>query len=125
MIMVTISAKRAPSEGTAVMPAKEYKEALEHRTPADDRMKVQYIRSEMGAFVIVAGDIAVLAACIFALWLTHAASDVVAAVLTSAFAVIASMTSAYFGIRAASNVAQGLPGTSTQAPGTRNPAENA
>jgi hypothetical protein len=80
---------------------------LEHRRPSGDRWKVQYLRAEVGAAVIVAGDITVLGACIFALWLTHATSDVVAAALTSAFAAIASMTSAYFGIRAVSNVVQG------------------
>ena len=88
----------------------EFKDALDHPNPIGDRMKVQYLRAKVGASVIVAGDIAVLAACILALWLTNATSDVVTATLTSAFAAIASMTSAYFGIRAVSNVVQsGVP----------------
>ena len=82
--------------------------AREDRHPSGDRWKVQYLRAEVGGAVIIVGDVVVLAVCILALWLTNAKSDVATAVLTSAFSAIASMTSAYFGIRAVSNVAQAL-----------------
>ena len=109
MIIMTAPPIEAPT-----VEERELIDKLAVPQPMGDGMKVQYLRAKVGAFVIVSGDIAVLGACIFALWLTHATYDVVAAVLTSAFAAIASMTSAYFGIRAASNAAQGV--TTPQAP---------
>ena len=104
----------APAIEATTVEERELQDKLAVPQPKGDGMKVQYLRAKVGAFVIVSGDIAVLGACIFALWLTHASYDVVTAVLTSAFAAIASMTSAYFGIRAASNAGQGV--TTPQAP---------
>ena len=112
MIMTAVS-----TAGPALT-EKEFEEAAKISRPVSDAGKVQALRAKTGMLIIVSSDIAILGVCILALWLTKASGDVAAATLTSAFSAIASMTSAYFGIRAASNVAQGLPsGTPSGAPG--------
>jgi len=67
---------------------------------------MQNIRTWVGGLVVVFGDLAIIAVCIFVLRSTHANSSTAAVILSSAFTAIVSMSSAYFGIRAASNVAQ-------------------
>jgi hypothetical protein len=68
---------------------------------------VQKTRAWTGLFVVVGGDVAIALAAVLGIVVTSGAgSDQVVAILTSAFTAISSMTSAYFGIRAASNTAQ-------------------
>jgi hypothetical protein len=68
---------------------------------------MQKTRSWTGLIVVVGGDVTIALAAILGLSLTSKAdSDQLVAILTSAFTAISSMTSAYFGIRAASNTAQ-------------------
>jgi hypothetical protein len=68
---------------------------------------IQTTRAWTGLWVVLAGDIAIAVAAIWGV--THLGKDnaeVVVAVLTSAFTGIATLTTAYFGIRAAANAAQ-------------------
>jgi hypothetical protein len=94
----------------------EVKERSEHRIPIDDAQKIQYVRAWVGGAVIIGGDVVVLAVCIVAVLVAHASSGVATAVLTSAFSAVAAMTSAYFGIRAASNAAQQVTGSTSTPP---------
>lgn len=72
---------------------------------------VDKTRAWTGLFVVVGGDVAIAVAVVFALskfagTTGNAATAVLASILSSAFATIGTMTTAYFGIRAASNTAQ-------------------
>jgi hypothetical protein len=72
---------------------------------------VDKTRAWTGLFVVVGGDIAIAVAVVFALikfagTTGNAATAVLASILSSAFAAIGTMTTAYFGIRAVSNTAQ-------------------
>jgi hypothetical protein len=88
---------------------------------------VQKTRAWTGLFVVVGGDVAIALAAVLGIVVTSGAgSDQVVAILTSAFTAISSMTSAYFGIRAASNTAQSsVQGTvrAAEAARTRRPLE--
>jgi arginine exporter protein ArgO len=66
---------------------------------------VQRTRALTGLFVVVMGDLTIVAAAIIGLVVLGADSQAVA-ILTSAFTAISSITTAYFGIRAATNTAQ-------------------
>ena len=73
--------------------------------------EVDKTRAWTGLYVVVGGDIAIAVAVIFALskFVGSAGSSnsaVLASIMTSAFAAISTMTTAYFGIRASSNTAQ-------------------
>lgn len=76
------------------------------RNPAPDDTKMQNFRSAVGGIVVAIGDFAIVAVCIFVLRTTKADTSTAAVILSGAFTAIVSMTSAYFGIRAVSNVAQ-------------------
>jgi hypothetical protein len=72
---------------------------------------VDKTRAWTGLFVVVGGDVAIAVAVVFALskfagTTGNAATAVLASILSSAFAAIGTMTTAYFGIRAISNTAQ-------------------
>ena len=72
---------------------------------------VDKTRAWTGLFVVVGGDVAIAVAVVFALvkfagTTGNAATAVLASILSSAFAAIGTMTTAYFGIRASSNTAQ-------------------
>ena len=72
---------------------------------------VDRTRAWTGLCVVVGGDIAIAVAVIFALSKFVGStggsnSAVLASIMTSAFAAISTMTTAYFGIRASSNTAQ-------------------
>ena len=72
---------------------------------------VDRTRAWTGLYVVVGGDVAIVAAVVVALFKfagpsATAGSTSLAAVLSSAFAAISTMTTAYFGIRASSNTAQ-------------------
>jgi arginine exporter protein ArgO len=76
-------------------------------TPSDDA--VQKTRAWTGLLVVAIGDVAIVIAAIVGIanvsgGSTHATS--VVAILTSGFTAVGTMTTAYFGIRAASNTAQ-------------------
>jgi hypothetical protein len=75
---------------------------------ASDDRAVQRTRAWTGLLVVVGGDVAIAIAAILGIaLLTNATAEALVAILTSAFTAISSMTSAYFGIRAAANAAQG------------------
>jgi hypothetical protein len=72
---------------------------------------VDKTRAWTGLFVVVGGDVAIAVAVVFALFKFagtngNASTAVLASILSSAFAAIGTMTTAYFGIRASSNTAQ-------------------
>ncbi|HEY0359134.1 MAG TPA: hypothetical protein VGD11_11175 [Mycobacteriales bacterium] len=76
--------------------------------PSDN--SVQRTRAWTGFLVVAIGDVAIAGAAILGLVVMSSASDATAttvmSILSSAFTAIATMTTAYFGIRAASNTAQ-------------------
>ena len=77
------------------------------RDPTDNT--VQITRARMGLGVVIAGNVAIAAVAILGLALMSRQSDsaaTIVSILSSAFTAIATMTTAYFGIRAASNTAQ-------------------
>jgi arginine exporter protein ArgO len=90
------------------MVADQQGDAHESPTGADDT-KVQVTRAWMGLLVVMIGDVAIAIAAVVGLSLVPDASRDTAtsvSILSSAFTAIATMTTAYFGIRAASNTAQ-------------------
>jgi hypothetical protein len=76
--------------------------------PSDNT--VQMTRAWTGFLVVMIGDVAIAGAAILGLVVMSGGSDAtgttVMSILSSAFTAIATMTTAYFGIRAASNTAQ-------------------
>ncbi|MFJ6483447.1 MULTISPECIES: hypothetical protein [unclassified Streptomyces] len=70
-----------------------------------DQKELQTTRAWAGVLVVLIGDLGIaLSAILIALHLKMGTESV--AILTSAFTAIASITTAYFGIRAAANTAQ-------------------
>jgi hypothetical protein len=72
---------------------------------------VDRTRAWTGLYVVVGGDIAIAVAAVAALFkfastTANGSGTVLASVLSSAFAAIGTMTTAYFGIRASSSTAQ-------------------
>jgi hypothetical protein len=68
---------------------------------------VDKTRAWTGLWVVAGGDVAIAAAAGIALFkFSSANSGVLASILSSAFAAISTMTTAYFGIRESSNTAQ-------------------
>lgn len=72
---------------------------------------VDKTRAWTGLYVVVGGDIAIAVAAVVALFKfagtsTNSSSAVLPAILSSAFAAISTMTTAYFGIRESSSTAQ-------------------
>jgi len=72
---------------------------------------VDKTRAWTGLYVVVGGDVAIAVAVVVALFkfagtTGNATTAVLASILSSAFAAIGTMTTAYFGIRATSNLAQ-------------------
>jgi hypothetical protein len=79
--------------------------------PAISEEAVDKTRAWTGLCVVVAGDVAIAVAAVVALIKFagtngNASTAVLASILSSAFAAIGTMTTAYFGIRASSNTAQ-------------------
>ncbi|MEU9743403.1 hypothetical protein AB0E12_29895 [Micromonospora chersina] len=77
-------------------------------TSAETPDNVQRARAVAGLLVVALGDLTIIAASIVGLVILDAASANAqsVAILTSAFTAISTMTTAYFGIRAATNTAQ-------------------
>src|SRR4029450_7108490 len=69
---------------------------------------VQRTRAFTGLWVVVGGDVAIAAAAVYGVIKSGSGQNAtqIVAILTSAFTAIGTMTTAYFGIRAASNTAQ-------------------
>ena len=85
---------------------------------------VDKTRAWTGLYVVIGGDVAIAVAVAIALikfagTAGNASTAVLASVLSSAFAAIATMTTAYFGIRASSNTAQRSIKHHADAPGSR------
>jgi hypothetical protein len=73
--------------------------------PSDNA--VQKTRAWTGLLVVVFGDVAIAAAAVWGIVKSGTSANTqLVAILTSAFTAIGTMTTAYFGIRAASNTAQ-------------------
>lgn len=70
-----------------------------------DIKKVQTTRALTGLAVVLIGDVGVALAAILIAWHINDATQAVA-ILTSAFTAITAISTAYFGIRAATNTAQ-------------------
>jgi hypothetical protein len=80
-------------------------------TPSLSDEDVDRTRAWTGLFVVVGGDVAIAVAAIVALIkfagsTANANNAVIASILSSAFAAIGTMTTAYFGIRESANTAQ-------------------
>lgn len=96
-------------------------EAPPRRAPAGAvamaEASLQKMRSWTGLLVVIGGDVTITVAAIVGVRLTSGkGSEALVAILTSAFTAISSMTSAYFGIRAASNTAQSSVNASARNP---------
>lgn len=80
---------------------------------------VQRTRAWSGFWVVFFGDLAIAAAAFVAVWKlgNSSGNSPVVAILTSAFTAIATMTTAYFGIKTMSNTAQSF------APGGHHPVQ--
>jgi hypothetical protein len=75
----------------------------------ESEAEVQKVRSWAGLLVVAVGDVAIVLASIIGIWHVSGGSKnatSVVAILSSGFTAIGTMTTAYFGIRAASNTAQ-------------------
>jgi hypothetical protein len=70
--------------------------------------RVERTRAWVGLLVVVVGDATIVVATVVGVLVIHgnAAGTATVSILTSAFTAISTMTTAYFGIRAASNTAQ-------------------
>jgi hypothetical protein len=92
-----------------------------------DDTAVQRTRAWTGLGVVVFGDVAIAVAAVFGVVKAGGGTNAaqVVSILTSAFTAIGTMTTAYFGIRAASNTAQsavkGVTGGEPPAPPTGEP----
>ena len=72
---------------------------------------VQRTRAWTGLWVVLAGDVGVVAAAVVGILATrNSGSSPVVAILTSAFTAIGTTTTAYFGIKTMSNATQSLVG---------------
>jgi hypothetical protein len=72
---------------------------------------VERTRSVTGLMAVVVGDVAIAVAAIIALYevaSSKGTSEAVVSILTSAFTAIGTLTTAYFGIKAASNTASSI-----------------
>jgi hypothetical protein len=67
---------------------------------------VDKTRAWTGLYAVVGGDIAIAVGAVIALFKFASSNAVLPAILSSAFAAISTMTTAYFGIRESSNTAQ-------------------
>jgi hypothetical protein len=70
---------------------------------------IQKMRSMTGLLAVVVGDVAIAAGAILGLLLASGSdgrAQIVVSILGGAFTAIGTLTTAYFGIRAASNTAQ-------------------
>jgi hypothetical protein len=78
--------------------------------PSLSEEDVDKARAWTGLFVVVGGDVAIAVAAVFALvkfaGSANANNAVIASVLSSAFAAIGTMTTAYFGIKESASTAQ-------------------
>ena len=75
--------------------------------PTDDA--VQKVRAWTGLLVVAVGDVAIVIAAIVGIaHVSHDSANTssIVAILSSGFTAVGTMTTAYFGIRAASNTAQ-------------------
>ncbi len=96
---------------TVPTPTSNSGEPEQPQPPGPSEEAVDKTRAWTGLFVVVGGDVAIVVAVVIALFkfagtTASANSAVLASILSSAFAAIATMTTAYFGIRASSNTAQ-------------------
>lgn len=91
-------------------------------SPNSNEAKIERTRAYVGFFVVAAGVLAIAAISIFGVTDLHpsaasaANAGTVAGIIGGAIAGVSSIVSAYFGIRAASNVAQQSMSPNTHAP---------
>ncbi|MFJ5308226.1 hypothetical protein [Streptomyces sp. NPDC088350] len=69
---------------------------------------LEKIRARYGLLAVVGSNIAITAVAIFGVWQLNGDRAVIVGVLTSAFTAMASLTTAYLGIKAVSNTAQSM-----------------
>lgn len=99
------AAGATPPGAGATPPGK--KEPSRSDNPSDN--VVQRTRAWTGLWVVVGGDVAIVVAAIWGVVKTSStatSSSAVVAILTSAFTVVGTMTTAYFGIKSSANTAQ-------------------
>ena len=100
-----------PGSGNPPMPSPSGENSGTSPKPPLSEEDVDKTRAWTGLFVVVGGDVAIVVAVVIALFkfagtTSSASNAVLASVVSSAFAAIGTMTTAYFGIRASSNTAQ-------------------
>ncbi len=89
---------------------------------SDSDRSIQITRAWTGLLAVVVGDLVVAAVVIAATLSANVAAETLVAILASAFTAVATLTTAYFGIRAIANTAQraveqaGQPGTQAVQP---------
>jgi hypothetical protein len=103
----------SPPGGSGQVPLEDgQKESPESKSLQNGNLSdedVDKTRAWTGLWVVVGGDLAIAAAVIIALFVFvvgHSDNAVFTSILSSAFAAISTMTTAYFGIRESSNTAQ-------------------
>ena len=69
---------------------------------------LEKIRARYGLLAVVGSNIAITAVAVFGVWQLNGDRAVIVGVLTSAFTAMASLTTAYLGIKAVSNTAQSM-----------------
>ena len=69
---------------------------------------LEKIRARYGLLAVVGSNIAITGVAVFGVWQLNGDRAVIVGVLTSAFTAMASLTTAYLGIKAVSNTAQSM-----------------
>ncbi|MGX9886591.1 hypothetical protein [Streptomyces sp. NPDC002276] len=69
---------------------------------------LEKIRARYGLIAVVGSNVAITAVAIFGVWQLDGDRAVIVGVLSSAFTAMASLTTAYLGIKAVSNTAQSM-----------------
>ncbi|WP_406457224.1 hypothetical protein OH768_25275 [Streptomyces sp. NBC_01622] len=69
---------------------------------------LEKVRARYGLLAVVGSNVAITAVAIFGVWQLDGDRAVIVGVLSSAFTAMASLTTAYLGIKAVSNTAQSM-----------------
>ncbi|WP_406124725.1 hypothetical protein [Streptomyces sp. NBC_00989] len=69
---------------------------------------LEKVRARYGLLAVAGSNIAITAVAVFGVWQLNGDRAVIVGVLTSAFTAMASLTTAYLGIKAVSNTAQSM-----------------
>lgn len=79
------------------------------KTMSNDQAAIEMRRARMGLYAVLASDVAIAVAAILGVVIIRndsASSTAVVSILSSAFTAVATLTTAYFGIKASANTAK-------------------